>query len=523
MMDPRQAPHRAGGRPATPPPASHTDGPSPSHTGETMIPEPSNAAPSSPGSSSPGSSSSGRTDSTPSSTSSAPDPSAGTPSGTAPWGVEPAADAPDADADADAVASLDDLPERTTFVLSLLPGEDGRRTTTAELARLLRQRSVIAAVADGDDLGTPGATVAILATTDDGRVLLDADGRPVPGQQVEHLVPGLAHLTGCRVVVDDTVVVAPDGTESEPDEDALAARTATTLVLWRASVSSPMIVRAIAHGAGMPVEHATLDGWTVVALPAGTTVDAGALAAGAVGSGERPVVALTRAGETRSVSWHHREKRREVTVELVVGPPTEVVLRDGAVGSVSARLAAELGDGSMREVPTTTHLDEATLARLRALPLDRATLLTEAAEALGLPAGLAETVERAGAAARAAGEEPHGRAPVRWLGLPDAAVLEPDPSAGGMVARGLVDTVLEEPRGDGRYARFRRWLWHRPGTLVAVSVAEVLVGLGFAAWALAGGTLLGQGWLVWVAAALWLVDGLPDLASGVALLKRRRR
>ena len=411
-----------------------------------------------------------------------------------------------------------DLPEDTTFVLTFLPDDDGA-TTPEEVAELLRQRSVVAVVAAGADLGTPGAAVAVVATDATGRVLLDAAGRLVPGQQVEHLVPGLAHLTGRSVLVDDEVVVGPDGSESEPEESSLAARTARSLVLWRASTGSPGYVRGIAHGVGAAVEHAIVDGWTVVALPPGRTLDAEALAAEVLSGGERPVVSLVRAGHARAVTWHHRERGRAVTVELASAPLTTPVVREGGPGSEAALLAARLGDAALRVVPDTGRLPAETLARLRSLPLERTTLLVDAADALGLPPGLAERVERAGGHAL---DDPDA-APGRWLDVPGADLLAPDPSLGSAVARGLLDSVLTEPQGAGAYARFRRWLWHRPVVLVLLSLLEVGVGVAFGAWALAGGTLFGHAWPVWVAAALWLLDGVPDAAAGVVLVRRRRR
>lgn len=430
--------------------------------------------------------------------------------------------------------------EHTSFVLTFLPDDTGR-TTPDELATLLRQRSILGAVAAGDDLGTPGSAVAIVAVDDDGRVLLDAEGRVVAGQPVEHLVPGLAHLTGRRVVVDDTLVVAPDGSESEPDEDALAASLATTLVAWRASAPSGGLVRGIARGVGAAVEHTTVDGWTLLALPPGMTVDAEVLAQSIAGAAERPVVTLQRAGESRAVTWHHRDGRRPVTIELAAPPATTLVVPEGAPGSSAALLAKVVGDGTLRVVPDTRRLDPATLAALRAVPLERETLLHEAAALLGLPAGVAELVERAGETARRAHlerTEPGGAAsdgaasdaapmapdaPLRWLDLPGVTVLEPDPTVGAALARGLLDAALDEPTGDALHARVRRWLWRRPAALITLAIVEVLLGGALAAWAVAGGEAFGQGWIVWVAAGLLVVDGGPDLVLGITLLRRRRR
>lgn len=404
-----------------------------------------------------------------------------------------------------------DLREHTSFVLTFLPDDSGR-TTPDELANLLRQRSVVAAVADGDDLGTPGATVAIIAVDDTGRVLLDADGRVVPGQPVEHLVPGLAHLTGRHVVVDDELVVAPDGSESEPDEDALAARTATTLVAWRASMQSPGLVRHVAHGAGAPVEHVNVDGWTLVALPRGITLDAETFASTLVGASERPVVTLQRAGESRAVTWHHRDRLRAVTVELAAPPATTPIVPEGAPGSSAAMLAEALGDGTLRIVPDTRRLDATTLEALRAVPLERETLLVDVAEILGLPSDVAALVERSGTTT-----------PSGWLDLPGATTLEPDPSQRAVVVRGILDSVLDEPVGDRPYARFRRWFWHRPVALVALALLEALLGVALAASAASGGDVLGHAWPLWTAAAFLVVDGLSDLVAGIVLLRRRRR
>lgn len=428
------------------------------------------------------------------------------------------------------------LEDRSTFVLTFLADADGR-TSADELATYLRQRDIISVVAHGDDLGTPGASVAIVAVDDTGHVLLDAEGRPVAGQQIEHLVPGLAHLTRRRVVVNDEVVVAPDGSESEPDESALAAGTAACLVMWRASASSPGIVRGLAHGLAAPVEHVTIDGWTVAALPFGTTVDGEALAAEVTGPSERPVVTLVRAGESRALTWHDRERRTPVTIELAAPPTTTAVLRDVPPDSASGRLAAELGDGSLRVVPRTTRIPAATIEQLRTMDLSRETLLGRAADALGLPPGVASIVElggatardaareRASAAPRSAGEDLVAAAepPARWLDLPGASVVQPDATIRAAVMRSLVETALDEPQGDGLYTRFRRWLWNRPRTLVAVSMLEIAVGVACAAWAADGGTLLGQNWLVWLVAGLWIIDGAPDAAAGIAILRRRPR
>ncbi|QIK83919.1 hypothetical protein [Sanguibacter sp. HDW7] len=464
--------------------------------------------------------------------------------------------------------------EHTSFVLTFLP-DDAGRPTPGELATLLRQRSILGAVADGDDLGTPGAAVVIIAVDDGGRVLLDAEGRVVPGQPVEHLVPGLAHLTGRSVVVDDSLVVAPDGSESEPDEDSLAASLATTLVAWRSSAPSSALVRGIARGVGAAVEHATVDGWTLLALPPGMTVDAETFARSIAGAAERPVVTLQRAGESRAVTWHHRDGRHPVTIELAAPPATEVVVPEGAPGSSAALLAKVLGDGTLRIVPDTRRLDPGTLEALRALPLVRETLLHDAAALLGLPAGVAELVERAGDAARrshaerttgadavpvaaaeiasaaeaasaaevelaaesepAAEVEPEAEvepaaavaatpgSPLRWLDLPGATVLEPDPTVGAAFARGLLDAALDEPTGEALHARIRRWLWRRPAALITLAILEVLVGAALAMWAVAGGDAFGQSWIVWVAAVLLVVDGGPDLVVGITLLRRRRR
>lgn len=411
-----------------------------------------------------------------------------------------------------------DIPAHTSFVLTFLADDEGR-TTPDEIAALLRERAILGAVVDGADLGTPGASVAIVAVDDDGRVLLDAEGRVVPGQQIEHLVPGLAHRTGRRVVVDDEVVIGPDGSESEPDDDALDATTATTLVAWRASVSSPVYVRAVAQALGCAVEHATVDGWTLVALPPGRTLDAQSFARSAVGAGERPVVTFQRAGESRAVTWHHRDGRHDVTLELSAAARTTTVVPHGAAGSSAATLAAMLGDGTLREVPDTRRLDRATLTALRAVPLERATLLRDAAAALALPPVFAEVVEHAGSAAR--DERP--AVPARWLDVPGATVVEPGRTVGSAAVRGLREVLLDEPQGSTVYARFRRWLWHRPGTLVTLSVLGTALGCALGVWAAQGGEVFGQGWPVWVAAVALVIDGVPDLLAGVALLRRRQQ
>ncbi|MGP7961186.1 hypothetical protein ACTVCO_10320 [Sanguibacter sp. A247] len=434
------------------------------------------------------------------------------------------------------------LEGRSTFVLTFLADETGR-TTVDELATYLRQRDVVAVVADGDDLGTPGAAVAIIAVDEGGRVVIDAEGRTVSGQQIEHLVPGLAHLTGRNVVVNDEVVIAPDGSESDPEAATLAAGTSACVVMWRASAASAGMIRGLAHGLGAPLEHAAVDGWTIAALPFGSTVDGEALVNEVAGAAERPVVTLTRAGESRAVSWHHRERRTTVTIELAATPATAPVLRNLPPESPSARLAAELGEASLRIVPDTTRLSGSALERLRTLSLARESLLADAADALGLPTGIAAVVERGGAmarelaghggsgaaeavaggAGRLAETGDAGAAPVRWLDVPGAVVVQPDPTMRAAVLRGLAETAIEEPQGDGAYTRFRRWLWHRPRVLVALSTLEVALGVAVAVWAANGGTVFGQSWVAWLVAAMWVVDGVPDAVAGVVILRRRGR
>src|SRR5699024_8008040 len=137
------------------------------------------------------------------------------------------------------------------------------------------------------------------------------------------------------------------------------------------SMQSPGLGRHVAHGAGAPVEHVNVDGWTLVALPRGITLDAETFASTLVGASERPVVTLQRAGESRAVTWHHRDRLRAVTVELAAPPATTPIVPEGAPGSAAAMLAEALGDGTLRVVPDTRRLDATTLEALRAVPLER--------------------------------------------------------------------------------------------------------------------------------------------------------
>lgn len=114
-------------------------------------------------------------------------------------------------------------------------------------------------------------------------------------------------------------------------------------------------------------------------------------------------------------------------------------------------------------------------------------------------------------------------APGRWLTAPGAEQVEPESSAGGAISRGIYAILTEEPQGDGRYARYRRWLWHRPGVLVAVSAAEAAVGAALCVAAASGVSIGGVVWPLWAAGALVLLDAVPDLANGVLLLRLRAK
>lgn len=389
------------------------------------------------------------------------------------------------------------LPEYSSVELRVWPRGD-EPVGVDEVTGVLRVRRVVAVVRDGSG---DGCVVVNLAARDDERVVVSADGELQPGPPFEEVARELAHGTGCDVLVDGVVVVTADGTHRMVDDLPVRPEIARTLLAWRASTASPMVVRSLAQTLGAPVEHATVDGWTVVALEDEAVFLS--LEDLPLGGGDLPVVELARRGHERSVRWGDRARLASVTAAL-----------DDAAGTPASRLAAELGDTGYRSVPRAGRVDAGTRAALDQLPLVPETLLSDAADALGLPAGLAELVE--GAAPSAPG------APSRWLTAAGTSLVEPGRSAGGAITRGMYAILTEEPQGDGRYARFRRWLWHRPRVLVAISLVEAGFGAVGVAAGLAGATVAGHGWPVWTVAGLLLVDGVPDLVTGVMILRSRR-
>ena len=402
------------------------------------------------------------------------------------------------------------IPDHSTIELRVRPRPDGP-VRIDEVVDVLRGGRVVAAVVDGSASGD-GCVVAVLAAGEDERVLISSAGDLQPGPRFEDVARQLAHATGCDVLVDWVAVVTPDGSHRMVDDLPILPEVERTLVAWRATTASPMVVRALALMAGVPVVHATVDGWTVVALP----IDAPALSLGdlPVGGGDLPVVELARHGGARQVRWYDRRRLAPVTGQVGVGPRTTSVLDDPA-GTPASRLAAELGSTGYRDVPETGRVDAASRAALESLPLVPETLLADAAAALGIPAGLAELVEDVD-------QEP-AAAPGRWLTAPGAEQVEPESSTGGAISRGIYAILTEEPQGDGRYARYRRWLWHRPGVLVAVSASEAAAGAALCVAAASGVSIGGVVWPLWAAGALVLLDAAPDLANGILLLRLRAK
>lgn len=400
------------------------------------------------------------------------------------------------------------LPEHWPVELHVWPRDDGP-VGADEVVGFLCERRVVAVVRDGSGDGCVAVT---LAAREDDRVLASVAGDLQPGPTFEEVARDLARATGSDVVVDWVVVLTPDDTHRMPDDLPALPQVARTLLAWRASAACPVVVRALAQTVGAPVEHATVDGWTVVALEdEALHVSLDDLP---VGAASLPVVELARRGHERRVRWYDRARLAPVTGMLGVATRPAVVL-DDAPDMLSSHLAVALGDSAYRNVHGTGRIDATTRTALENLPLVPETLLVDAASALGLPTGLAELVEGA--------ERCTPGASSPWLTAPGTTLVEPEGRTRNAIARGMYAMLTEEPQGDGWYARFRRWLWHRPGMLVAISAAEVALGAALVCAAATGTTLAGAAWPLWAAGAVVLLDGVPDLANGALLLRLKAR
>ena len=401
------------------------------------------------------------------------------------------------------------VPDHTPWFLTFQDACPGG-SATDEITALLGARSIVASVAsvaDGDALGSPGTVVAVVASDEAGHILLDLDGRLASGQPIEHLVAGLAHLTGYQVLVDDTVVVLPDGSEEEPTDEVLATPDSRTLVGWRTTPESAALVRAVAYGVGETVSHATVGSWTIVALPEGYDIE-GPEQIG--GRGERPIVIFCRTGVMRSLRWYHRENGRSVSIELLESTWPGAAAIDPAPHTETATVLASLGSFSFREVPETALLSAEVQSSLLSLPRRPDTLLGAASRLLEIPAELSAELENAPVTGSG-----------RWLGLPGTVEVAPDSSMPTMLVGAARDVLLHSVQGTGRRGVMRRWLWRRPAAFLTFAAAEIAFGLAQGIWAASGGDLWGQGWLLWVVAALWAADGGLNLTVGLAALRHR--
>lgn len=399
-------------------------------------------------------------------------------------------------------------PDHTPWELTFLPRPGHAASSVGDIAALLRERSIVGAVAEGAALGRPDAVGAVLATDETGRTLLDVSGRLAPGQPIQELIAGLAYLTGCRIIVDEHVVVRPDGTEEEPTEQDCAIPRTRSAMLWRATEESAAHVRMAAFAAHVPIAHTTLHGWTVIAAPEGRLLDPDVLA---LDRRERPLVTVARIGATRVIRWQHRQRLRSVDVIVTESAWPGSVVCEAGPETAAGRLAVALGSFSVRDVPRTRLLGEEVRAELSRIPAGSGDTLAAACRLLDVPLELVHAMEGA-----VADESVH------WFQLPGTVVIHPDRSVPDLIRAGIRDVLLSAVSGTGWRGSMRRWFWRRPRTLNAIAVGEIALGGLLGAWATSGGALFGQRWALWLLAAVWVADGALNLAAGRVAAQRRR-
>ncbi|MGO1316156.1 MAG: hypothetical protein ACTMIR_03845 [Cellulomonadaceae bacterium] len=368
----------------------------------------------------------------------------------------------------------------------------------------LRARRIVAAAGPGARIGLPETVVALVVTDGAGRVLVEADGALFPGQEIEALVPGLAHTLGATIVVDSERSVLPDGSQIPLDEDAMThtlgpSRTRAVYAM-RLAPETTSSMHALAGLAASSVEYAVVGDWAVAATPVGTAQ----AVSPALARREHPFAALVRDGQMRRVVWHPRPGATHV-VEIVARPDLERVL-PGPEHGEAARLGGLLARGrvTVHSPGAGAEQDEPRADRLRTIDGD---FFESVARELDLPEEAAREAERD---------------PEPLLDLPGTRHIERPRGLASAVGTGLSAMILEEPRGTGWYQRYRRFMWHHLAVLVALSLTEIAAGAALVAWQLIGDPQL---WplALWIVTGYLLLDGLSDLVAGILLVRRRHR
>lgn len=385
--------------------------------------------------------------------------------------------------------------------------------TLAQVTQFLTARRLVATVLDGARVAQPGSVVVHLAVTrgeaEGARVAVDEDGAVAAGPELEDVVAALAPALQADVTMGD-VVYTGDGsaTDAEPGAGRSLADS-REVYAWRTSDYSPIFLRTLAAGLRVPLAHVEVEGWLVAwpAAPARTmALDL------SVEKREHPWFIAWRRGEVRALRWKETTGRHALDLTAASQPRSAPLV--STEGTQAAALATALAEPARwrgaepwieraelgAEEPLTGQAAELRTAELAA-PDD---LLPAAARIFGLPRAVVDVID----------------------GDPPEPAATTAPARGGVLGsavRGGVDSVLREPLGHGLYSRFRRFLWHRPGLMALLSVAEVALGVVVAL------NLLGwEGWLAdagvlrWIVGAVLVLDGATDLAAALTLARRRR-
>ena len=366
-------------------------------------------------------------------------------------------------------------------LLPLSSRPEGVRPVTRQVVEeMLRSRGVLGATLDGVTLGVRAVTFARIIIDEQGRVLHAVDGEVRPGMDVLHLATALAHHSGDGVLLEDGTLALPDGTFGDWTDAPWAHLDACTVIGWRTAPGNELVKRDIAQAAGTSLLTLPCGPWTLLAAPAGTVahhrfgdVSVRPAPAGEVLDldtipflpRERPLVAVTRAGETRAFLYVTSGLRAGGVVARwspAAVPVPHPCDDTSEVATLTGLLAAPQLDieGDRRGIDAET---VETLSTLSASDVVGGEVLARLSALLGFPELAASLVENA--------------QPDTWP--------HPWPDGGSQVsprwtwrAAFAASVRQDEERwfeGEGWLPRTRRFLRDHPGALAAAAVLYYLV------------------------------------------------